>query len=114
MNDFILAASFLKESEKNAIIHQLEQQGINYLINKHGAASRTRSYYFEIKVDPIDSEKAAKIINDYKINLLAQKNNCPYCKSSFYEPIKLSFFKRLLFIGTTPVKCKNCKKTYGI
>ena len=114
MTDFILAASFLKESEKNMIVQQLEQQGINYLVNKHGAASRIRSYYFEIKVDALNVEKATQIIGDYKTNLLAQKNNCPSCKSPFYEAIKLNFFSRLFFIGTIPVKCKNCNKTYGI
>src|SRR6478735_3860129 len=112
MTDFTPIISFLTESEANALANQLRGNGIGLLINKHGAASRIRSYYYEIKVASKDFELAMPLINQFKQQSNVDKNNCPNCGSSFYESVSLNFFKRLFFIGTLPIKCKNCASVY--
>lgn len=98
MTDFTPIISFITESEANALANQLRGNGIRLLINKHGAASRIRSYYFEIKVASDDVELAMPLVNQFKRQSDMNKNNCPNCGSSFYESLRLQAFLKEFFL----------------
>lgn len=113
--NFVTLISYLDEHEAKALQKMLSEKNINYLSNGHGGASRFRSFYYEISVSSEDLPRAKEITSKFKVSQSLKKNKCPKCGSLVHELVKdLGFFQRILYIGTTPVRCKKCKTLFGI
>lgn len=113
--NFVTLISYLDEYEAQALKKLLSEKKIEYQSNGHGGASRFRSFYYEISVSSEDLLRAKEIIGKFKVSQSLKKNKCPKCGSLLHEPVKnLGFFQKILYTGTTPVKCKKCKTLFGI
>jgi hypothetical protein len=113
--DFISLASYLTTDELDSIKGRLSSSKIKYIVNGHGAKSRYHSAYYEIRVAKEDYVQAKIIVDKFKVSNFLKNKNCPKCNSTNYEVIeKLNIFQKILYIGTTPVKCKKCKTKFFI
>ncbi len=114
--DLISLISYLDFKESEALKQQLHQSKIHCLVNEHGAhMGDDQNVYFEIKVNLAQYKQAKKIAEQFKVSRFIKNQRCPNCKSLARElPPKLTIFQKLLYIGTTPVRCKKCKKVYGL
>lgn len=114
-NHLIQIIDYLDEHEAKIVKTMLSAKGIQYIANGHGGASKYQSYYFKISVSHLDQAAASKIIAEFKASQKVKKNRCPKCNSGIYEPAKdLNIFQKILYLGTTPVRCKKCKTLFGI
>lgn len=114
-NDFVTLVSYLTTSELDNLKGKLNGSSIKYIVNGHGAKSRYHSAYYEIRVLQEDYAQAKMIVAKFKAANFIKSKTCPKCGSTQYEPIThLSFFKKLLYLGTTPVKCKKCKTQFAL
>lgn len=112
--DFISLTSYLNRSEMEKLKRRLEQARIACLVNEHGPNTGNRqNFYYEIKVSSEQYHKATKIAHDFKETQRIKNQRCPKCGSSNWEPVpKLSLFQKIIYVGTTPVRCKDCNTKY--
>jgi RNase P subunit RPR2 len=114
-DDSVSLASYLTTSELDTLKGRLNSSKIKYVVNGHGAKSRYQSAYYEIRVAKEDYPQAKIIANKFKAANFIKSRSCPKCSSTVYEEVTdLSFFQKILHIGTTPVKCKKCKTQFFI
>lgn len=106
---------YLTEPELNSIKSQLKNAGIVFVVKQHGGASKRESFYYKVAVEEKDLEEALKIARRIKVRQVSKKVRCPKCDSAVYKKVtNLNWFMRLLYFGTTPVRCKKCRTMYGI
>lgn len=114
-DDIISLISYLTLSELDSIKARLNSHNIKYIVNGHGARSRYHSAYYEIRVRKKDYKKAKGIADRFRAETFLKSRKCPKCGSRLYESVSnLNFFQKLLYLGTTPVKCKKCGNKYFI
>jgi hypothetical protein len=114
--DLVSLISFLEGDEVQVLKKQLDENKIIYLINKHGGSvGYEDSDYYEIKVSPVDYTRSKVIIGKFKASSFNKSQKCPRCGSLSHKPVKtLNLFQKIFFLGTTPVKCKKCKKVFTV
>lgn len=115
-NDFISIISYVKPDELQILKKQLDGGKIKYIVNGQGATIGYEDEdYYEIRVAKQDYPTAKSIVNKFKAARFVKSRQCPKCKSPLYEPItNLNFFQKILYVGTTPVRCKKCKTKFVI
>lgn len=105
----------LTEDEVNSIKSVLTSMNIAYSVNGHGAASRYRSYYYEIKVRKDDFAKAKTVVEKRQQKTFAESQQCPKCRYTEYEKLpKNGIWEKVYYYGTTLVRCKKCKTKYSV
>ena len=111
--DFISLVSYLDSSELEILKAKLQRSKIPCLTNEHGPNTGTgQNFYFEIKVNPRHYTQAKRVVEEFKLQ--ASKNQrCPNCRSSSWETISNpTILQKIIYIGTTPIRCKKCKTIY--
>jgi hypothetical protein len=115
-DNFISLISYLESDELHLLKKQLDQGNIIYLVKSHGAnTGDNEAIYYQVEVSEQDYNRSKPIIDSFKVSQFGKKKKCPKCGSPLHYPVKkLTFFQKILYIGTTPVKCKKCKTIFGI
>jgi hypothetical protein len=114
MDDLVSLIEYLDSIELQTLQADLSRAGINCVVNNHGPRSgKTRSFYYEIRVSYEQYSRAARIVEEFKASQSKKSQRCPKCKALAPEPLeKLTFFQRIYYMGTTPVRCQECKTVY--
>jgi hypothetical protein len=112
--EFVSLTQYLNGSEMEKLRGHLEHAKIICFINEHGPhAGKRQNFYYEIKVSSDQYYQAKKIFRDFKESQRIENQRCPKCRSLDWEPVpKLNFLQKIIYIGTTPVRCKDCKTKY--
>lgn len=115
-SDLIILINYLKASEAESLKSELNSNKINYITKAHGATTGYEDDdYYQIMVAREDYSRAKVVANKFRARTFVKSRQCPKCKSMQYEPVTgLNFFQRILYWGTTPVRCKKCKTRYVI
>lgn len=113
-SDLVFLINFLTPDELSTLKHQFDSLNIKYVFHGHGANSRYKSEFYEIKVLKEDYDRAKFLINKFRARNFIESRKCPKCKSLIHKPVDLGFFKRLFYWGTTLVQCEKCKTKYVI
>lgn len=114
-DDFVELIGYLKLSELETIQNRLNAEKIKYVVSGHGAESRHHSQYYAVTVLRRDYDKANEIANKFRAANFVKSRQCPECKSPLYAPArKLNFLQKMLYMGTTPVRCKKCGTRFVI
>ena len=114
-DNFVELISYLKFSELESLKSRVNAEKIEYIVNGHGADSRYHSQYYQIRVLQKDYNKANEIANKFRAADFVKGRQCTKCKSPLYEPVtKLNFLQKILYMGTTPVRCKKCGTKFVI
>lgn len=113
--DFVELIDYLKPSELESLQNRLDAEKIEHIVSGHGAASRHHSQYYAVMVLRTDYHKAKEIANKFRAADFVKGRQCPKCKSLLYAPVvKLNMLQRILYLGTTPVRCKKCGTKFAI
>ncbi|MFN7651887.1 MAG: hypothetical protein ACK5PC_01570 [Cyclobacteriaceae bacterium] len=113
--ELVTLISHLTDDETNRIKGILNSLKIPLIISGHDAKSRYSSLYYQIKVERKNLSIAKQIIAKHRAQVFIDSRKCPKCKSLGYKEIeKKGLWKKLLYIGTTLVKCNKCKNEFAI
>ncbi|HRK54075.1 MAG TPA: hypothetical protein PK185_09170 [Cyclobacteriaceae bacterium] len=111
----ISAGTHLTVDEVASIKSDLTSLNIDFVVNGHGAASRFRSYYYEIIVKEENIGTAKKIVEKRRSSTSVESRQCPKCKNPKYNELKKSgIWEKIYYYGTTLVQCRKCKTKYPI
>lgn len=116
---FISLGRYFTHDEVQNIKGQLQAQDIRHLIKGHGPhlgnpTEFSVSEYFEVEVDS-DKLQTAKVIADkVRVKRFVDNQKCPKCGHLGHVTVDKSMLERVLFIGTTLVQCKKCKKRFPV
>ena len=115
-DNFISLISYLEPDELQGLKKQLDQVKVIYLVKSHGAnTDDNESLYYQVEVSEKDYNRSKSIANSFRASQFVKKKKCPKCNSPLHSPVKgLTFFQKILYTGTTPVKCGKCKTIFGI
>lgn len=114
--DFVSVISFLSPSELQIVKKQLTGNGVTFIVKECGGTiGYEDSDYFEVLVSPNDFSRAKSIVSKFKVTQFVKSRKCPKCGSMVNEPVTgLNIFQKLLYLGTSPVRCKKCKTKFVI
>ena len=114
--DFISVTRYLTSIDVDKLSRLLQYSKIPYQVNEHGPnTGNGQNLYFEIKVSTQHYSKAKAITQKFKAAQLIESQRCPKCGSLNKELIeKPTIIQRIIYVGTTPVRCKKCSTVYAI
>jgi hypothetical protein len=113
--DFVSIASYLDGDDVQVVRKKLDSSGILYIVVKGSNDYYYSGEYYQVKVDPKHFSAAKGIINSLRAENFIRSRKCPKCGSMVNEPVTgLNIFQKLLYLGTTPVRCKKCKTKFVI
>lgn len=107
--------SHLTADEANRVKGILNSSKIPFVASGHDAKSRFSSLYYQIRVERKNLKAAKQIVAKHRAQVFIDGRKCPKCKSPGYKEIeKKGIWKKLLYMGTTLVKCNKCKNEFAI
>ena len=111
----VTVISHLTADEANRVKGILNSLKIPFIASGHEAKSRFSSLYYQIRVEKENLKAARHIVNKHCARVFIDSRKCPKCKSLGYKEIeKKGFWNKLLYAGTTLVKCNKCKNEFAI
>jgi hypothetical protein len=111
----VTVISHLTADESNRVKGLLNSSNIAFVASGHDAKSRYSSLYYQIKVERKNLKTAKQIVARHRAQVFIDSRKCPKCKSLGYKEIeKKGFWKKLLYAGTTLVKCNKCRNEFAI
>ena len=113
--ELVTVISHLTADEANRLKGILNSLRIPFVASGHDAKSRHHSLYYQIAVEKKNLKTARQIVANHRAQVFIDSRKCPKCKSLGYTEIeKKGFWKKLLYAGTTPVKCNKCRNEFAI
>lgn len=113
--DLVTVISHLTADEANRVKGILNSFRIPFVVTGHDAKSRYSSLYYLIRVERKNFKTAKQIVDKHRVQVFMDSRKCPKCGSSGYKEIeKKGFWRKVLYAGTTLVKCNKCKNTFAI
>lgn len=113
--ELITVVSHLTSDESSHVKGILNSLKIPFIESGHDAKSRYSSLYYQIRVERKNYRTAKQVVDRNKARIFIDSRKCPNCKSLGYKEIeKKGFWKKMLYVGTTLVRCNKCKHEFGI
>jgi phage FluMu protein Com len=113
--ELVTVISHLTADEANRVKGILNSLKIPFVASGHDAKSRYSSLYYQIRVERKNIKTARQIVAKHRAQVFIDSRKCPKCKSLGYQEIeKKGLWKKLLYMGTTLVRCNKCKNEFSI
>ncbi|GGK68840.1 hypothetical protein ACD591_17410 [Rufibacter glacialis] len=112
------AAQYLTYSEAVDLYQQLTQTGISALVKSCGPPTLPfgEGLYFQVQVQEKDVPSAQPLLEAFSQNQAEKPHEAPKCQAcgaAEIEPQRnLSWWKKVLYAGTTVYQCQGCRHTF--
>jgi hypothetical protein len=113
--ELVTVISHLTTDEASRVQGILNSLKIPFVTSGHDAKSRYSSLYYQIRVERINLRTAKVVVAKQRAQIFIDSRKCPKCKSLGYKEIeKKGLWKKILYMGTTLVRCNKCKNEFSI
>ncbi|MFB9861985.1 hypothetical protein [Rufibacter immobilis] len=112
------AAKYLTYTEAIGLYNALEQVGVVALVKSCGPPSLPfgDGLYYQLQLQEKDLIPAQPVLNEFiqqQANISQETQTCPNCGSLQVWPQRnLSWWKKVLYAGTTVYQCTGCSHSF--
>ncbi|MDU0372814.1 hypothetical protein ACFPAF_20610 [Hymenobacter endophyticus] len=112
------AAQFLTYAEAVELYNLLKEMEVDALVKTCGPPSFPfgDGMYYQLLIEEADVHLAQQTVEVFELQRTTPKPVCcPRCRAEGAEPLaRVSWWKKLVYAGTTLLKCTNCGAVFPV